>query len=375
MKLLFPIFRYFPHGGLQRDMLRIAEAALRRGHSVTICTMAWQSEAKPPVGLEVKILKVSGLSNHSRAGRFVAKVHEFAATAKFDLIVGFNRMPGLDIYFAADNCFAKSSARHPAWMRKVLPRYRTFLEYERAIFAPESKVRILYLAPRQKRDFIEIYGTQEERFTLLPPGISPDCRREQNHAEIREAKRAEFGVSQGEFLLLEVGSGYRTKGVDRTLLALSMLPENLQKKTKLFIAGREKSRKFEKLALKLGISNNVIFGGGRDDVNELLLAADLVVHPARNEAAGNVLIEAIAMGTPVICTANCGFSDYVEKSGGVVLPDMFDQSAFAASLEVILADPSKLAQMRTNAVSCGNNADFYRRADVAVDAIEEVCHG
>lgn len=48
MKLLFPIFRYFPHGGLQRDMLRIAETAVKRGHAVTVCTMRWESPDAPP---------------------------------------------------------------------------------------------------------------------------------------------------------------------------------------------------------------------------------------------------------------------------------------------------------------------------------------
>ena len=149
------------------------------------------------------------------------------------------------------------------------------------MFAPESKTRILCLTERQKREFIEVYGTPEARFTLLPPGISPAHRRPENAEEVRAAKRAELGVAPVETLLLEVGSGFRTKGVDRTLEAFAALPEELRRKTKLFIAGRESSRKFESLARRLNLAGRVTFGGGRDDVRELMLAAG----PARPPGA------------------------------------------------------------------------------------------
>ena len=375
MRLLFSLFGYFPHGGLQRDMLRIAEAAVRRGHEVTVCTMAWRSEENPPDGVILKLFPGRGLSNHARAAHFSREAGVFAAAGRFDRIVGFNRMPGLDLYFAADNCFAKSAAaRHPKWMLALLPRYRTFLAFERAVFAPESVTRILYLAPQQKRDFIEVYGTPEERFTLLPPGISREYHRPANAEEVRAAKRAELGVSPEETLLLEVGSGFRTKGVDRTLHAFAALPEELRMRTKLFIAGRDSSRKFESLAHRLNLAGRVTFGGGRDDVPALMLAADLLVHPARNEAAGNVLVEAIAAGTPVLCSENCGFGSFVAASGGMVLPEPFDQAGFAVRLEELLTHPERLAVMRKTAAEYGQNADFYRRPEAAVDAIEEAVH-
>lgn len=375
MKLLFPIFRYFPHGGLQRDMLRIAGTAVKRGHAVTVCTMRWESPDAPPPGVTLKLLRGRGFSNHARARSFAAAVRRFAAAEKFDLIFGFNRMPGLDFYFAADNCFAKSAARHPVLVLALLPRYRTFLAYERAVFLPESKTRILYLTPNQKRDFMEVYGTPDERFTLLPPGIPADRRRPGNAGEVRERKRAELGVMPDETLLLEVGSGFRTKGVDRTLRALASLRGAAAEKTKLFIAGRESSGRFAALAADLKLTDRVTFGGGRDDVAELLLAADLVVHPARNEATGTVLVEALAAGTPVLCTENCGFANYVTESGGAVLPEPFDEGAFERLLEEILTSPGRLETMRNAAEAYGASADFYRRADAAVDCLEEAANG
>ena len=69
MNFAFAIFKYFPFGGLQRDMLRMAECAVGRGHRVTVFTASWKGE-EPPDGIQVRILKVRGWSNHGRARSF-----------------------------------------------------------------------------------------------------------------------------------------------------------------------------------------------------------------------------------------------------------------------------------------------------------------
>ena len=63
------------------------------------------------------------------------------------------------------------------------------------------------------------------------------------------------------------------------------------------------------------------------------------------------------------------------ESGGMVLPGPFDQAAFAAELAELLSTPGRLDAMRQQTVAYGKNADFYRRPEAAVDAIEEAAHG
>lgn len=371
MKLAFGIFKYFPHGGLQRDMMRIAEAAVRRGHEVTIYCGSWEG-APAPEGIVVRVFKLRGLSNHGRARSFAARFAESAAEA--DLRVGFNRMPGLDVYFAADNCFALGAMRHSRFWRAVLPRYRIFREFEEAIFQPSSRTMVMYLTPGQKRDFQTVYCTPESRFRLLPPGIPPDRRRPEESEALRRRneKRRAFGVLENEVLLIQIGSGFRTKGVDRTVTAFAVLPPELRGKSRLLIAGRESGRKYQKLARRLGVENRVIFAGGRDDVADLLLAADLMVHPARNEATGTVLVEAIAAGIPVICSGNCGFENFVRASGGVVLNEPFSPHELERELAKSIGVPGRLEKMTAAVRNYGKKADFYQRAEVAVNVIEGV---
>ncbi len=70
MKLAFVIFKYFPYGGAQRDMLRIARDCAARGHEVRIYTGQWRGDP-PGEGIEVVLLPVSGGLNHRRHRRLI----------------------------------------------------------------------------------------------------------------------------------------------------------------------------------------------------------------------------------------------------------------------------------------------------------------
>ena len=96
-----------------------------------------------------------------------------------------------------------------------------------------------------------------------------------------------------------------------------------------------------------------------------------MVHPAREEATGTVLVEALAMGLPVACSGACGFSCYVRESGNIVLPEPFSSQALSAALISLLADPSTLVKMRKRTMAYSKLADFYSRAETAVDVLEK----
>lgn len=322
MRLAFCLFKYFPFGGLQRDFLRIAKAAIARGHMVDVYTMEW--EGRYEAGLAIHTVAISSRFNHNRRLEFIHAIQPSLQAGQYDLIVGFNKMPGLDVYYAADTCYqAKARAQHN-WVYRLMPRYRTTVSLEKAVFAPSSDTQILLLSPLQKTEFVHYYHTQEARFHLLAPGIERDRIAPENAQQIRHSLREEYGITDQDFLLLMVGSGFKTKGLDRSLKAIAALPPNLKAHTRLFVIGKDKSQPFEKLARRLKIANQVTFLGGRKDVPRFLLGADLLLHPAYNENTGTVILEAMAAGLPVITTDVCGYAHYVkEAAGGIVLPSPY----------------------------------------------------
>ena len=172
MKLAFCLFNYFPFGGLQRDFLRIANACVQAGHEVHVYTQSWAGEKSP--GLSLHIHPGKGWTNHGKAKNFAKKVQKLIATEAFDRVIGFNKMPHLNVYYAADTCYqAKARTQRGAWYR-LTPRYRQMIAAEKAVFSPQLKTRILLISAVQQAEFSRFYGTQSDRFYLLPPGIACD---------------------------------------------------------------------------------------------------------------------------------------------------------------------------------------------------------
>jgi UDP-glucose:(heptosyl)LPS alpha-1,3-glucosyltransferase len=366
MKLAFCLFKYFPFGGLQRDFLRIAKEAIRRGHQVDVFTMRWEGELEPT--LSIHIISVKKSQNHHRAQEFFSKIQP--RLAEYDLVVGFNKMPGLDVYYAADTCYqAKAKQQRGIWYQ-LTPRYRHLIDYERSVFSAEATTKILLLSHKQQKEFVYFYKTPDRRFELLPPGIAKDRVAPPNARDIRHHMRQTFGIQEQEFLLLMVGSGFKTKGLDRVLLGYAALPDKLKNKSYLYIVGQDNPRLFEKQAKELNILSRIQFLGGRNDVADLLLAADVLVHPAYNENTGTVLLEALASGLPVLTTDICGYAHFIKDAeAGIVLSSPFQQREFNQSLVEMLSHQKRI-DWQEKALAFSRQADIYSLPERAVDMIE-----
>ncbi|MBR7131553.1 MAG: glycosyltransferase family 4 protein [Lentisphaeria bacterium] len=365
-QVAFSIFRYFPYGGLQLDMMRMAQEFTSRNIRVVIYCMGYDIAGVPP-GIEFRVIPVRSWSNHGKALDFQKKLAKELAKEKFLAHVAFNRLTPADWYFAADQPFVESVNR--SFLEKMLPRYRTFAGMEKALFQAENDTRILCITQAQQKAFQRLYGTPDERIYQLPPGIDEKFASALELRKNRDELRRELGVGEEDILLVQVSSAFHTKGVDRSIAAVAALPENIRNRTRFLVIGRCRADAYIKFASRCGIGGQVIFAGGRSDVASLIAAADLMIHPARNEATGTVLLESLACGTPVLCSANCGFSPMVKEAGNPVLPRLFRQKIFNRTLMVLLSTPGKLADLQLEAENYGKNGDFYRRAKCAVDLI------
>lgn len=368
MQLAFILYKYFPFGGLQRDFMRIALECQQRGHAIRVYSMFWEGEI--PAGFEVLIAPVKALFNHARNERFTAWVQADLARRPVDRVIGFNKMPGLDVYYAADPCYEDKAQtlRNPLY--RLWGRYRHFADYERAVFAPQSKTQILMISEVQQPLFVKHYGTPAERFHLLPPGISADRRAPANAGEIRADFRREFGLGDDDLLLVQIGSGFKTKGLDRSLKALAALPAALKQRTRLIAIGQDDPRPFQLQVKALGLSERVEILKGRSDIPRFLLGADLLIHPAYNENTGTVLLEALVAGLPVLVTDVCGYAHYIAEAGcGQVLPSPFDQERLNRTLADLLEADDRRALCRRNGLAYAETADLYSMPQRAADLI------
>lgn len=370
MHFAFCLYKHFPYSGLSRDMLRIMAECLRRGHQVTIFVGHWQGEY--PTDVEVVEISHFGLTNHTRASAFHRKLYKRLQGHQFDALVGFNKIPGMDMYFCGDYCFVgRAYQKHSIYYRKT-PRYLFFRSFEHGVFSTNSNTRILSLSDREKSIYQQYYLTQDDRFYDLPPTLDKHRRTIQEALPERHVIRAKLGIQDNQLLVLLVGSGFKTKGLDRAIKALASLPDEIGQRTSMFVVGQDRSEQFRLLAKRLGVSEQVRFLGGRDDIPELMKAGDLLLHPAYAETAGTVLLEAITSGLPVLATKVCGYAPHIGLSGaGQVLRSPFCQEELDDKLAEMLVSPERKTWVE-NGLEYGRNDNLYVMPEYVAELLETI---
>ena len=177
-----------------------------------------------------------------------------------------------------------------------------------------------------------------------------------------------LALPEGARVLLALGRLVPQKGLDVAVRALPAVraahPEAV-----LVVAGEGPERRaLEELATGLGVGDAVFLLGRAGDVTALLDRADLLVHPARWEGFGLVLLEAMLASTPVVATRVSSIPEIVVdgETGVLVPPD--DAEALAGALVRVLDEPGSLgAAGRTRALE-QFSADAMARKTAAVYA-------
>lgn len=369
MHLSFLIYSYFPFGGLQRDFLRVAKECLSRGHNITVYTLSWDGDI--PDGINVILVPVSTRNRIKRNKAYIEWVQTALRKRDSSLVIGFNKMPFLDIYFAADPCFMERATEQRGFYYKFTSRYKHFKEYEEAVFAASQRTEVLILSPHQRTAFEKYYPNCGSRLHQAPPGISIDRKVDTIDKKIGTQLRSDLGLSETTKLLLQVGSGFRVKGVDRALIAMAALPKSELENCHYLLIGQDNPDRYLKLARKLGITKQFTVLGGRDDIPRFLAAADLLLHPAYSESAGYMLLEATIAGLPVLTTSTCGYAFHIEQAkSGLVCSDPFEQSQLNRYLAQMLGNLDT-ADWSKNGLEYGRQDELYSQASAVADFLEE----
>jgi UDP-glucose:(heptosyl)LPS alpha-1,3-glucosyltransferase len=348
MRLALVISSLFPWGGLQRECVTIARALAAAGHQVTIVTADYRAPVDTG-GVPVEEWRVGGLTNPGRdlrLGRGLRGIRD-----RFDRIVGFNKMPNLDIYFSGDPSYRELGRSYWRWLS---PKFHQQLALERQVFGPAGPRLVIVVSDGQIDSYRRRWGTGKHRFRLIPPTLDPGRRHAEFRASRRDVMRRQLGIGEGTVLWLAIASAPRTKGLDRTIRALAR-----RREAALVVVGLDPASRpgaaIRRQATRFGADGRIRLLGYRDDISELMAASDLLVHPARLDTTGMVILEAIVNGLPAVATSVCGFASHVEAAdAGIVIEEPFRQEDFERALAVAL-DRSARERWSQNGAAYGKN--------------------
>lgn len=178
-----------------------------------------------------------------------------------------------------------------------------------------------------------------------------------NHKEEwRKAVRNEYNISDDEFVFGFVGRVTKDKGIDELLEAYKMLIDDIDD-TRLMIVGDFEAE--ENLNQELLVwskkCDNVVYISSKQDIERYYAAFDVLVLPSYREGFGNVVIEAEAMGVPVIVTDIPGPTDAMIKNETGLVVKKADVDTLVDAMKKMLNDEQFCKMCGVNAIDFAKN--------------------
>lgn len=189
-------------------------------------------------------------------------------------------------------------------------------------------------------------GVESDRITIIPNGIDLSEYLElPSPGQFKE----EFGIAPDERIILYVGRIHRIKGISLLAKAFSGLAGSTER-VRLAIVGADDGYlpSLKKQIASLDLESLVVLTGPLYGKSKIAAYVDseVCVLPSEYEIFGNILLEAVACGTPVITTDRCGLSDFASKFGRVVRFEVDE-------LEHAILEILESREMRTRVIQKG----------------------
>ena len=181
--------------------------------------------------------------------------------------------------------------------------------------------------------------------TVIPRGR--DAVRLGQPSPARRAKaRKLLDLGADDVVLATVGRQEFQKGQWHLLEATASLIQQ-DPSLRLVIAGRRgnASNRLEEVIRTSSLNGEVRFLGHRDDAPEVLAAADVFVFPSLYEGLGGALIEAMALGLPIVASDLPAIREVVEADRNALLVPPGSSPALAAAVGALISDPERRRTM------------------------------
>lgn len=201
--------------------------------------------------------------------------------------------------------------------------------------------RIICVSEALRQDLLTHVRAAPDRTVTIYNGIDPARLRPSREGA---AVRDEFKLGHGP-LLVVIGRLTEQKGHRYLLEALPALLTQWPTLRCLLVGDGELRSALARVAADRGVASACVFAGAREDIPDLLGAADVVVLPSVSEGFPFVLLEALGMGKPVVATKVAGVTELIEDEKTGRLVPAKDPAALAEVLGEVLRDPDRAAEM------------------------------
>jgi UDP-glucose:(heptosyl)LPS alpha-1,3-glucosyltransferase len=315
MKLALICRPFSFHGGVETSTAGLVNALVQRGgYDLHLLTTAAQF---PVAGIAVHRLPTLSQPSALRLLSFALAARRAARAGGYDIVQSHERCLLQDMYRAGEGSHRAYLDAMGRSRPQVNPHHRLLLYLERRIFTLRSARHIVAISARGKSEIERLYGPPPDRVTVVYNGVDLTRFHPENRRRWREDTRNELGIPAEAWLIAFVGSGFERKGLGPLLESVGRLHD---RRVHVLVAGKGRTEAYRKTAARLGLGEAVTWIAPRPDVERIYAAADAVALPAKYEPFGNVHLEALASGVPVLTSRVAGGAEVVRDgiSGAVI---------------------------------------------------------
>lgn len=335
--------------GGERSMFSTLEAVQEAGFEVSI--------AAPPLGALAEELSRRGIPLFAWQGR--ESVPELLEQVQPDLVHA-NSLSTTRISGPAVAATGVLSVGHLRDIAKLSQQAVADINSHRALVAVSDATRTFHVEQ----------GIDAHKCTVIRNGVDLEAFRPRRATGYLHT---ELGILRGIPLVATIGQLGLRKATDVALEAARFVPgvhwlvvgERTSEKEESY----EFERRLRELAAAPELVGRVHFLGTREDVPQLLAESALLVHAARQEPLGRVLLEAAACGLAVVATDSGGTREiFPNEAAGAVLVPVDDPSAMAATVNELLSDSARRQKLTAAARARAEAAfDVQRAARELID--------
>jgi UDP-glucose:(heptosyl)LPS alpha-1,3-glucosyltransferase len=313
MRILVVARPFVFHGGVERATAGFVAALVARGHDVHLLSPPGQA---PVPGVTRHTLALPPLPGAARLLALPVAVRLAVRRAAWDVVQSHERTLSQDVYRAGEGCHGAYLEAVPARGRRRALYHRVLLALERRVFAQTPEIAAI--SRRGAAEIVRRHGVPASRLTVVYNGVDLARFHPDGRARHRAGARAEAGLPDDAWAVLFAGSGFERKGLATAVEGLAAFRH---RPARLLVVGKGDPDPYRRLAERLGVADRIVWLGPRPDVERWYAAADAVVLPTLYEPFGNVHLEALASGVPVVTTTAAGGAEVVgPECGAVVSP-------------------------------------------------------
>ena len=343
MKIALVHKRLDLNGGTERDLFQTAEGLRDRGHKIHLFCSEYG--VAPPAGVEAHHVPVIPLGRTFRLWSFAWSAPAIIARANCDVVVGFGRLPRQDILRSGGGThrgFLCRLGHEGGIMRRVWQKssiyHQSLLAIEKSQFAPANSRKIIAVSEQVKRDIMSHYSVPAHKIAVLYNGVDTQRFLPARRGEMRNQVRVRWKIPPDAPLVLFIGSGFRRKGLD-DLLSLLGLPKLAA--VFLLVVGADTRLNHYRARAQAIAPGRVIFAGRQEDVENYYAAADVLALLSVQEAFGNVILEGLASGLPVLASREVGASEIIHGPLAEGLVDSAKKMQLLEEKLLLLIEKSK----------------------------------